>query len=146
MHDVFCMCVIAATEWIGVSKRSFGVCVTLLLGAVGQCVLAGVIYLIRDWRLAQLTIACAYAVIVIYIWCALTLFNSPLLFHLKMCDFFINQFIHFCQVYSRISQMVVKQRKDGRGQTADGQGSRHQQTNCSRLSVGRGSETMNCNI
>ncbi|XP_030259801.1 solute carrier family 22 member 13 [Sparus aurata] len=61
-------CVILATEWIGVSKRSFGVCVTLLLGAVGQCILAGVIYLIRDWRLAQLTIASAYAVIVIYIW------------------------------------------------------------------------------
>lgn len=89
------MCVIAATEWIGVSKRSFGVCVTLLLGALGQCILAGMIYLIRDWRLAQLTIASAYAVIVIYIWCALILINIPFLFYSQMCDFFISQFIQF---------------------------------------------------
>ncbi|XP_040911909.1 solute carrier family 22 member 13 [Toxotes jaculatrix] len=60
--------VILATEWIGVSKRSWGACVTQLFGAVGQCVLAGMIYFIRDWRLAQLITAAPFAVIAIYIW------------------------------------------------------------------------------
>ncbi|XP_051269346.1 solute carrier family 22 member 13-like [Dicentrarchus labrax] len=60
--------VILATEWIGVSKRSWGACVTQLFGAVGQCVLAGMIYFIRDWRLAQLITAVPFAVIAIYIW------------------------------------------------------------------------------
>uniref|UniRef100_A0A8C2ZM45 Solute carrier family 22 member 13a n=1 Tax=Cyclopterus lumpus TaxID=8103 RepID=A0A8C2ZM45_CYCLU len=43
-----------ATEWIGPSKRSWGACVAQLFGAGGNAVLAGVIYFIRDWRLAQL--------------------------------------------------------------------------------------------
>uniref|UniRef100_A0A671Y8C1 Solute carrier family 22 member 13a n=2 Tax=Sparus aurata TaxID=8175 RepID=A0A671Y8C1_SPAAU len=60
--------VILATEWIGVSRRSWGACVTQLFGAVGQCVLAGMIYFIRDWRLAQLITAAPFAVISIYIW------------------------------------------------------------------------------
>ncbi|XP_070829412.1 solute carrier family 22 member 13-like [Chaetodon trifascialis] len=60
--------VILATEWIGVSKRSWGACITQLCGAVGQCLLAGMIYFIRDWRLAQLITAAPYAVIAIYIW------------------------------------------------------------------------------
>lgn len=46
---------------------------TQLFGAVGQCVLAGMIYFIRDWRLAQLITAAPFAVISIYIWCALPL-------------------------------------------------------------------------
>uniref|UniRef100_A0A8C9Z5C7 Solute carrier family 22 member 13a n=1 Tax=Sander lucioperca TaxID=283035 RepID=A0A8C9Z5C7_SANLU len=57
-----------ATEWIGVSKRSWGSCVTQVFGAVGQCVLAGVIYFIRDWRLAQLITAAPLAVVAVYIW------------------------------------------------------------------------------
>ncbi|XP_044075037.1 solute carrier family 22 member 13-like [Siniperca chuatsi] len=60
--------VILATEWIGVSRRSWGACGTQLFGAVGQCVLAGVIYFIRDWRLAQLITAAPFAVVAIYIW------------------------------------------------------------------------------
>uniref|UniRef100_A0A3Q1BKR0 Solute carrier family 22 member 13a n=1 Tax=Amphiprion ocellaris TaxID=80972 RepID=A0A3Q1BKR0_AMPOC len=46
--------VITATEWIGASKRSWGVGVAQLFGAIGQCVLAGLIYGVRKWRLAQL--------------------------------------------------------------------------------------------
>ncbi|XP_028449847.1 solute carrier family 22 member 13 [Perca flavescens] len=60
--------VILATEWIGVSKRSWGSCVTQVFGAVGQCVLAGVIYFIRDWRLAQLITVAPLAVVAVYIW------------------------------------------------------------------------------
>uniref|UniRef100_A0A3B4T6B2 Solute carrier family 22 member 13a n=1 Tax=Seriola dumerili TaxID=41447 RepID=A0A3B4T6B2_SERDU len=61
-------CIILSTEWIGMSKRSWGVCVTQLFGALGQCVLAGMIYAIRDWRLAQLITAAPLGVVVIYIW------------------------------------------------------------------------------
>uniref|UniRef100_A0A8C2ZNC9 Solute carrier family 22 member 13a n=1 Tax=Cyclopterus lumpus TaxID=8103 RepID=A0A8C2ZNC9_CYCLU len=49
-----------ATEWIGPSKRSWGACVAQLFGAGGNAVLAGVIYFIRDWRLAQLITAVNY--------------------------------------------------------------------------------------
>ncbi|XP_026168753.1 solute carrier family 22 member 13-like [Mastacembelus armatus] len=60
--------IILATEWIGVSKRSWGACVSQLFGAVGQCILAGLVYAVRDWRLAQLITAAPLAVIAIYIW------------------------------------------------------------------------------
>uniref|UniRef100_A0A3Q3MQR0 Solute carrier family 22 member 13a n=1 Tax=Mastacembelus armatus TaxID=205130 RepID=A0A3Q3MQR0_9TELE len=61
-------CIILSTEWIGVSKRSWGACVTQLFGAVGQCILAGLVYAVRDWRLAQLITAAPAAVAIIYIW------------------------------------------------------------------------------
>ncbi|KAM9323023.1 solute carrier family 22 member 13 [Pholidichthys leucotaenia] len=60
--------IILATEWIGMSKRSWGACVAQLCSAVGQCFLAGIIYFIRNWRLAQLITAAPYAVLSIYIW------------------------------------------------------------------------------
>ncbi|XP_022075244.1 solute carrier family 22 member 13-like [Acanthochromis polyacanthus] len=60
--------IILATEWIGVSKRSWGACLPQLFAAVGQTVLAGVIYLVRDWRLAQFVTASLLAVVAIYIW------------------------------------------------------------------------------
>ncbi|XP_043990555.1 solute carrier family 22 member 13-like [Gambusia affinis] len=60
--------IILSTEWIGVSKRSWGACITELCGAVGQAILSGMIYFIRDWRLAQLVIAAPFAVITFYIW------------------------------------------------------------------------------
>uniref|UniRef100_A0A3Q2W5M2 Solute carrier family 22 member 13a n=1 Tax=Haplochromis burtoni TaxID=8153 RepID=A0A3Q2W5M2_HAPBU len=49
--------IILSTEWIGTSKRSWGACVTQLFSAIGECVLAGMIYGIRNWRLAQLITA-----------------------------------------------------------------------------------------
>ncbi|CAN9503276.1 unnamed protein product [Ophioblennius macclurei] len=61
-------CIILATEWIGVSKRSWGACVTQLCGAMGQCLLAGFIYLVRNWRLAQLIISALHGVVALYIW------------------------------------------------------------------------------
>uniref|UniRef100_A0A3B4T6D8 Solute carrier family 22 member 13a n=1 Tax=Seriola dumerili TaxID=41447 RepID=A0A3B4T6D8_SERDU len=70
-NDKYYIFLTAATEWIGMSKRSWGVCVTQLFGALGQCVLAGMIYAIRDWRLAQLITAAPLGVVVIYIWCVL---------------------------------------------------------------------------
>ncbi|XP_072219945.1 solute carrier family 22 member 13-like [Leuresthes tenuis] len=60
--------VILATEWIGVSRRSWGACVTQLFGAIGQSILASMIYFIRDWRLAQLVTAIPFAVVTVYIW------------------------------------------------------------------------------
>lgn len=88
---------------------------TQLFGAVGQCVLAGMIYFIRDWRLAQLITAAPFAVISIYIWCALPLFITFSCFKGNLS--FIQKFHGPClsQVYSRVSQMVVGQRKDRRG-------------------------------
>ncbi|XP_068604840.1 solute carrier family 22 member 13 [Brachionichthys hirsutus] len=60
--------VILATEWTGVSKRSWGACGTQLFGAAGLSLLAGMIYVVRDWRHAQFTTAAMFAVIAIYIW------------------------------------------------------------------------------
>uniref|UniRef100_A0A673B2W3 Solute carrier family 22 member 13a n=1 Tax=Sphaeramia orbicularis TaxID=375764 RepID=A0A673B2W3_9TELE len=54
--------------WIGASKRSWGVCLTLLFTSVGQCALAGLVYYIRDWRLVQIIIAAPLGVVLLYIW------------------------------------------------------------------------------
>ncbi|XP_028283796.1 solute carrier family 22 member 13-like isoform X2 [Parambassis ranga] len=61
-------CIILSTEWIGVSKRSWGACMTQLFSALGQCALAVMIYFVRNWRLAQLITAAPLAVVVVYIW------------------------------------------------------------------------------
>ncbi|XP_013864372.1 solute carrier family 22 member 13 [Austrofundulus limnaeus] len=61
-------CVILVTEWTGVSKRSWGACLTQLFGALGHCVLAVLIYFIRDWRTAQMITCGPLAVVAIYIW------------------------------------------------------------------------------
>ncbi|XP_029970956.1 solute carrier family 22 member 13-like [Salarias fasciatus] len=61
-------CIILATEWIGVSKRSWGACITQLCGALGQSLLAGMIYLVRNWRLSQLITAALHGVVALYIW------------------------------------------------------------------------------
>ncbi|KAK7945109.1 hypothetical protein WMY93_000837 [Mugilogobius chulae] len=60
--------IILATEWIGMSKRSWGACLSQVFFALGLCVLAGCIYFVRDWRLAQLITAAPLGVVAIYIW------------------------------------------------------------------------------
>uniref|UniRef100_A0A667ZRD8 Solute carrier family 22 member 13a n=1 Tax=Myripristis murdjan TaxID=586833 RepID=A0A667ZRD8_9TELE len=74
--------VILANEWTGVAKRSLGSCLSQSFAAVGQSLLAGMVYFIRDWRLAQMVIVAPLVVVAIYIWC----------------------------VYSRISQLVDRGR------------------------------------
>uniref|UniRef100_A0AAV2JU27 Uncharacterized protein n=1 Tax=Knipowitschia caucasica TaxID=637954 RepID=A0AAV2JU27_KNICA len=60
--------IILATEWIGISKRSWGACLSQVFFALGLCVLAGLIYFIRDWRLAQLITAAPLGIVSVYIW------------------------------------------------------------------------------
>ncbi|XP_030630549.1 solute carrier family 22 member 13 [Chanos chanos] len=61
-------CIVLATEWIGVKKRSYASFLTQVLGGVGQAVLAGIIYFVRNWRIAQFVMAAPIAVVACYIW------------------------------------------------------------------------------
>ena len=58
----------AATEWIGITKRSMGLCGSQFFWALGQAFLAVLIYFIRDWRLAQLVMAAPMGLVAVYIW------------------------------------------------------------------------------
>lgn len=115
-----CGLLFLATEWIGVSRRSWGACVSQLFGAVGQCILAGMIYFVRDWRLAQFITAAPLAVVAIYIWCALSPSNTLSwvtgIGADRLWRWVTNVSVTcFGQVCSGVSQMVVGQRKDRRG-------------------------------
>ena len=56
------------TEWIGITKRSMGACGGQFSGAAGLACMSGIIYLIRDWRLAQLVMAAPMGLVAVYIW------------------------------------------------------------------------------
>ncbi|XP_042354465.1 solute carrier family 22 member 13-like [Plectropomus leopardus] len=60
--------VILTTEWIGPSRRSWGAIMSQLINAVGQCIAAGVIYLIRQWRVIQFITVAPPAVTLTYLW------------------------------------------------------------------------------
>ncbi|KAJ8249328.1 hypothetical protein GJAV_G00233620 [Gymnothorax javanicus] len=57
-----------ATEWIGVAQRTYPSALCQIFSGVGQAVLAGIAYFIRDWRTVQLVIASPWAVVTLYIW------------------------------------------------------------------------------
>lgn len=55
---------------MGISKRSWAPGVIQLVETIGQCVITGLVYAIRDWRVTQSITAALYAVSLIYIWYA----------------------------------------------------------------------------
>lgn len=89
---VNCLFLFPATEWMGTSKRSWATGVTQLFGTVGQCIMTGLVYALRDWRLTQSITAALCAVSFIYIWYAhLLLF--PLSFTTPIDQYILNRLI-----------------------------------------------------
>ncbi|XP_051990279.1 solute carrier family 22 member 13 [Xyrauchen texanus] len=61
-------CIILATEWIGVTQRSYAACLSQELGALGQVIFLAVVYFVRDWRKAQFIMAGPIGFVLLYIW------------------------------------------------------------------------------
>lgn len=60
--------IILATEWIGMSKRSWAACLSQLFFAVGLCAMACLIYFVRNWRTIQFITAVPLGVVALYVW------------------------------------------------------------------------------
>ncbi|KAM9349643.1 solute carrier family 22 member 13-like [Symphorus nematophorus] len=60
--------VVLATEWTAVNKRSYGSCLSQVFGSLGLCAMAGLVYIIPDWRRAQYVLAGGHGFILLYIW------------------------------------------------------------------------------
>lgn len=58
----------AGTEWTGSKQRMLAGIITDYFFGFGYIMLAGVAYLIRDWRKLQLAISAPCFLFVIYIW------------------------------------------------------------------------------
>ncbi|XP_063075170.1 solute carrier family 22 member 13 [Engraulis encrasicolus] len=61
-------CIVLATEWIGKTKRAYASCLTQILGGVGQCIQACIVYFVRDWRICQYIMGSPMVIVAIYIW------------------------------------------------------------------------------
>ncbi|XP_028284116.1 solute carrier family 22 member 13-like isoform X1 [Parambassis ranga] len=57
-----------ATEWIGITRRSSASCLCQMFLAVGQCAIAGLVYVVPDWRKTQYIMGGAEACVFLYIW------------------------------------------------------------------------------
>lgn len=77
---------------MGIPKRSWAPGVIHLVGTVGQCVITGLVYAIRDWRVTQSITAALYAVSFIYIWYAHFLL-FPLCFTTLIDKYILNRLI-----------------------------------------------------
>ncbi|KAI1904349.1 hypothetical protein AGOR_G00004740 [Albula goreensis] len=61
-------CIVLATEWIGITRRTYPSALIQFLSGAGQVVLAGIAYYIRDWRKVQFVIASPVILVLFYIW------------------------------------------------------------------------------
>lgn len=58
----------AGTEWTGLKQRMLAGIITDYFFGFGYIMLAGVAYMIRDWRQLQLAISAPGFLFIVYIW------------------------------------------------------------------------------